>query len=124
MRPTSGRSRGRSRLLSCMDNVYTLRAVDVTFELQGQLFEWDAEKAAGNVRKHQVSFEKACEVFFDPFVRLVDASDQGEAREAAIGLTLDWSLLFVVHLIEQEDVIRIVSCRPATPSEKRDYEHE
>jgi len=98
--------------------------MDVTCELQGQIFEWDPEKAAANIAKHNVSFGQACEVFFDPFVRLVDASDQGEPREAAIGLTEDWALLFVVHVIRGEDTIRIIPARPATPSERRDYEHE
>jgi uncharacterized DUF497 family protein len=54
----------------------------------------------------------------------VDASDKSEAREAAIGLSEDWDLLFVVHVIRREDTIRILSARPATPSERRDYEHE
>lgn len=35
--------------------------MNVTYEIRGQLFEWDAEKAAFNLRKHRVSFEKACE---------------------------------------------------------------
>lgn len=105
-------------------NVYTFGPMDVLFELQGQVFEWDTEKASANLRKHHVSFEKACEVFFDPFVHLVDASDQDEPREAAIGLTEDWAPLFVVHVIRHEDTIRIISARPATPSERRDYEHE
>jgi hypothetical protein len=29
-------------------------------------FEWDAEKAATNLRKHGVSFEEAATVFDDP----------------------------------------------------------
>jgi uncharacterized protein len=98
--------------------------MDITYELQGQVFEWDAAKAAANLRKHHVSFERACEVFFDPFVHLIDASDNQESREAAIGLTEEWDLLFVVHVVRHEDTIRIVSARPATPSERRDYEHE
>jgi uncharacterized DUF497 family protein len=96
----------------------------VSYELHGQVFEWDAAKAALNLRKHNISFEQACEVFFDPFVRLVDASDSGEAREAAIGLTEDWSLLFVVHVVRDADTIRIVSARMATPTERNDYENE
>ena len=98
--------------------------MDATYELQGQVFEWDAAKAASNLRKHHVSFEKGCEVFFDPFVRLVDASDSQEAREAAVGFTEDWDLLFVVHIVRQGDTIRIISARPVTPSERRDYEYE
>jgi uncharacterized protein len=124
MRSPTKRPRRGLHLLPCVDNVYTLSREDVTFELQGQLFEWDAEKAAGNIRKHHVSFEKACEVFFDPFLRLVDTRERHEAREAAIGLALDWSLLFVVHVVRRGDTIRIISCRPATPAEKRGYEGE
>jgi uncharacterized protein len=107
-----------------MDNVYTLHRVNVTYEVHGQTFEWDSEKAAENLNKHQVSFERASEVFFDPFVVLVDASDEeaDETREAAIGLTEDWTLLFVVHVIRHEDTIRIISARPATPSERSEYE--
>jgi len=98
--------------------------MDIAFELRSQVFEWDPEKAAINSGKHHVSFEKACEVFFDPFVRFVDASDQGEPREAAIGLTEDWAPLYVVHVIRREDTIRIISARPATSSERRVYEYE
>ena len=105
-------------------NVYTLASVDVTYQLQGQFFEWDHEKAFANLRTHNVSFEKACEVFFDPFVAFVDASDDCEAREAAIGLSEDWDLLFVVHVVRHEDTIRIISARPATSSERRDHEHD
>jgi uncharacterized DUF497 family protein len=71
-----------------------------------------------------VSFEQACEVFLDPFLQIVDATDQDEAREAVIGMTEDWSLLFVVHVIRRQEVIRIISARPAAPSERRSYEHE
>lgn len=98
--------------------------MDTTFRLQGLTFEWDAKKAVANLRKHRVSFEQACEVFLDPFLQLADATDMREAREAAIGLTEDWSLLFVVHVIRRGDAIRIISARPATSSERRSYEHE
>lgn len=98
--------------------------MDVTYQIQGQIFEWDAEKAAANVRKHRISFEKACEVFFDPFIRLVDATDLGEVREAAIGLTEDWSLVFVVHVERRDDAIRIISARPATAEERKHYEDD
>ncbi|HVT58633.1 MAG TPA: BrnT family toxin [Thermoanaerobaculia bacterium] len=96
--------------------------MDLVYELQD--FEWDAEKAAANLRKHRLSLEKACEVFFDPFVRLVDAGEGHETREAAIGLTEDWNLLTVVHILRQGDILRIISARPATPSERTDYENE
>jgi uncharacterized DUF497 family protein len=108
-----------------MDNVYTLEAsMDVQYELYGQMFEWDVEKAAANLLKHHVSFEKACEAFFDPFLALIGASGDDETREAAIGLTEDWSLLVVVHVVRQANTLRIISARPATPPERRGYEDE
>ena len=30
-------------------------------------FDWDAKKAARNLRKHKVSFEEASSVFFDEY---------------------------------------------------------
>jgi hypothetical protein len=98
--------------------------MEVIYQLQGQLFEWDAEKAAVNLRKHHISFERACEIFFDPFVCLADATEGDEVRDAAIGLTEDWSLLFVVHAERLEDRIRIISARLATLQERRHYEHD
>lgn len=96
--------------------------MDVSFLFQGQRFVWDQEKASANMAKHGVSFESACEVFFDPFVRLEEADSEGESRDAAIGLVEDWTLLFVVHLFREESVIRIISARVATAQERRFYE--
>jgi len=53
--------------------------MDVHFTYAGQRFRWDAQKATSNLAKHGVRFEQACEVFFDPFVRFVDASAEDEA---------------------------------------------
>ena len=55
--------------------------VDITLTLRGQSFEWDAGKAASNFAKHGVAFPEACEVFFDPFFHLVDATAGEEVRE-------------------------------------------
>jgi len=35
--------------------------------------EWDAKKAAANVKQHGVSFEEASTVFFDPLSATGDA---------------------------------------------------
>ena len=49
-------------------------------------FTWDAEKARRNLAKHGVSFEKAKQVFFDPFLIVVeDCEIDGEIRYQAIG---------------------------------------
>jgi hypothetical protein len=91
------------------------------------MFEWDVDKAGANLLNHGISFEKACEVFFDPFVCVVDATDrEDEARDAAIGFCNDLTMLFVVHLVREGDeleLIRIVSARMATPQERDRYEN-
>ena len=93
-----------------------------TFKLNGISFEWDSEKAARNRLQHGVSFEIACEVFFDPFVRWLDATQSDEIRDAAVGRSRSQTLLFVVHVIHHEEVIRIISARRATTEERRIYE--
>jgi uncharacterized protein len=96
--------------------------MDICFLFHGQRFVWDSVKASSNAVKHGVTFETACQVFFDPFIHLKDATNDEEARDAAIGLTEDWTLLFVVHLLREGDTIRIISARPATAQERRIYE--
>jgi len=96
--------------------------MDICFLYHGQRFVWDSEKASSNAGKHGVSFEVACQVFFDPFIRIEDASAGGEQRDAAIGMAEDWTLLFVVHMLREGDTIRIISARLATAQERRAYE--
>ena len=59
--------------------------MDIYFLYRGQRFVWDAEKASSNANKHGVRFETACEVFFDPFLRVEDATVDEELRDA-----VDW----------------------------------
>ena len=51
-------------------------------------FEWDNKKAASNIIKHGISFEQACDAFFDPFCRTVDATDdeEDELRDGLIDI--------------------------------------
>ena len=96
----------------------------VRFTLQGIQFEWDAKKAALNQTKHGVDFEQACEVFFDPFLRVVDTDDETEeTREDVLGMTRTWQLLLVVF-VERGETFRIISARRATRMERRLYEDQ
>lgn len=96
--------------------------MDRWLQLQGINFVWDEQKARANLKKHGVSFEQAAEAFFDPFLRLVDASTEGEGRDAIIGMDSLWILLYVVHVAFEEDHIRIISARRATAPERKSYE--
>jgi len=89
-------------------------------------FEWDPNKAALNLRRHQVSFEEAMEAFFD--VNAVDEFDEehsfDEDRYNLIGLS-SRRLLFVVYAeysVEEEVMIRIISARKAEGKYRRLYE--
>lgn len=62
--------------------------MEVDFELRGVRFRWNAEKARQNLATHGVTFEQAAQVFFDPFVRYVDASREGDERDGASGRIL------------------------------------
>ena len=93
------------------------------YELNGIQFEWDSRKADTNFQKHGLSFEAACEAFFDPFIRVVDVEDvDEESRESIIGMTVAWRLLYVVYIIRNEEKFRIISARPVTKSERKRYE--
>lgn len=98
--------------------------MNVSYSLDEIEFEWERRKAAANLLKHRVSFETACEAFFDPFLCVVDAGvSEGEQREAVIGLTVDWRLLYVVYVL-RGDVVRIISARLAEKSEREFYENQ
>jgi len=95
--------------------------MDITFELNGDSFVWNATKARKNLRKHGVRFEEAAGVFSDPAFVLVQAPRNDEAREAAIGFDLVGRLLYVVHIEVEEAYIRIISARRAEPQEEQTY---
>jgi uncharacterized DUF497 family protein len=97
--------------------------MDTRFVLHGIPFIWDENKARANPRQHDgITFEQAAEAFFDPFVKVVDASRNEEARDAIIGMDTRWNLLFVVHIELEQDAIRIISARKATRKERAYYE--
>jgi uncharacterized DUF497 family protein len=98
--------------------------MEIEFELNGVLFRWNAEKEQSNTRKHDgITFKRAAQVFFDPFVIGDDASRNGEAREAAIGVDFDFRVLYVVHIEIEDDYIRIISARKAESPERKRYEN-
>lgn len=98
--------------------------MNVKYTLHNIVFEWDSEKAAVNLRKHNVTFELACEAFFDPFVCYLDEEIVGtELREKIVGLTTTWLLLYIVYVM-RDDAIRIVSARLVTNAEREVYENQ
>ncbi len=96
--------------------------MDVYVIVRGVSFVWDSDKASANLAKHRVSFDEACEVFFDPLAVFEDASVPEENRLAVIGTELNGRLLYVVHVVREDERIRIISARDADAKVRRDYE--
>jgi uncharacterized protein len=86
-------------------------------------FEWDDEKASENLTKHGVSFSEASTVFADPLSRTIidPLHSKAEERLIVVGESGLQHTLVVVHTY-RGDVIRIISARRATSSERKDYE--
>jgi uncharacterized DUF497 family protein len=86
-------------------------------------FEWDEDKAAANLAKHNLSFEEAATVFADPVAAVFDdeAHSIDEHREIIIGSSASGRLL-VVCFTERPPAIRIISARKATKRERKAHE--
>ena len=88
-------------------------------------FERDARKAAGNLRKHKVSFMEAATVFGDFLSTTAPdpAHSLDEHRYITVGFSNVGRLLMVAH-VERGHHIRIISARTLTASERSAYENK
>ncbi len=86
-------------------------------------FEWDAAKAAANVRKHGVSFDEASTVFGDPFALIAGDPRHSvdEPRFAIIGISANHRLITAMFT-ERGARVRLISARRATRRERSSYE--
>ena len=86
-------------------------------------FEWDPEKAAKNLFKHGISFNEAARVFLDRYsLTTSDPRHSGEEqRFLELGMSEEGQILVVSFTLRGE-VVRIISCRLARPSERKRYE--
>lgn len=86
-------------------------------------FEWDANKAKTNLAKHQASFQEATTVFGDSVSLTIPdpTHSQAESRFVILGRSHQGRILVVVHT-ERGDNIRIISARPASRRERKNYE--
>lgn len=86
-------------------------------------FEWDAGKASSNRKKHGVAFEEATTAFYDSLSKTIPdpLHSEGEQRLVLIGQSSVRRLIVVVH-VDRGSRIRLVSARPATRKERKQYE--
>jgi len=86
------------------------------------IFEWDEQKNQSNIRKHGIGFEDASKVIGQSNLSYFDVDNSlNEERYVEIGFS-DGRLLTVVFVELGDDVIRIISARPASLLEEKRYE--
>lgn len=87
------------------------------------IFDWDEDKNLKNFRKHGVLFDEAKTLWRD--LSAIDYLDDiylvSEERYIRVGLSIKLRLLAVVFC-ENDQVVRIISCRKATHAEEKMYE--
>ena len=90
-------------------------------------FEWYNRESKENIKKHNISFDEAKEVFEDPLhIAILDERfNYFEERWITLGKTNKQKLLVVANLYfddNDEEVVRIICAREATKHEQRQYE--
>ncbi len=91
----------------------------------GIVFEWDVTKAKSNTVKHGVTFEEATTIFGDNRSITIDnpLRTVHEKRFVTIGTSAKKRIIVVVHT-ERGEKIRIISARPASRKERKQYNYE
>ena len=88
-------------------------------------FEWDANKAQTNLRKHGIAFREAATTFRDPLSNTVFDPDHSieEDRYITMGTSATGRILIVAHT-DRGGRVRLISARELTRAERKVYESE
>ena len=87
-------------------------------------FEWDKRKEKANIKKHGISFDEACTVFYDEnAIQYFDPDhSENEDRLILLGISFKLRITIVCHCFRESDtVIRIISARKADSDEENEY---
>ena len=87
-------------------------------------FSWDETKNQANILKHGVSFEDAQRVFLDDYAIEFDDFGHSDEEERFLLLGMDDKnrILMICHCYrESRDVVRLISARRTTKSERKHY---
>jgi hypothetical protein len=83
-------------------------------------FEWDEDKAASNVVKHGVYFERAILIFDSERIEQIDDRESyGEERIIALG-RVGMEVYRVVYT-QRGDILRMISAQKASKHERENY---
>ena len=85
--------------------------------------EWDDDKERKNIRKHGISFSEAVTALEDDPAITIEDNHPAEIRFITLGMDAAGRVLVVVFTYRGE-MIRIISARKATATERAVYESE
>jgi uncharacterized DUF497 family protein len=83
--------------------------------------EWNAHKAAVNLKKHGIDFADAAVALEDQNALTIEDDYRHEQRFKTLALGPNLKVLVVLHAPRDPDTIRIISARKADRAEARQY---
>ena len=83
-------------------------------------YQWDRNKAATNLNKHNIDFADAVSIFSDDLAITIFDDRFEEERFVTIGIDCFKRILVVVYTMRDNE-IRFISPRKATRKERRQY---
>lgn len=85
--------------------------------------DWDPNKAADNLREHEVAFAEAATVLTDDYAMTREDTDSfGERRFVTLGMSATGAMLVVVFTHREPDIYRIISAWKANKPQRKLYE--
>ncbi len=84
-------------------------------------YKWDKSKAQENIKKHGIDFADAVIALEDENGLTIEDNDAYEQRYKTLGMGSILKILFVVHVEQDENCIRIISARKADSKEIKQY---
>ena len=88
------------------------------------MYVWDERKRKSNLKKHGLDFRDACLVYENPDKCTYDASRGEEYRLMDVALAVVKGRLLTLVYAEQDDVVRVISFRNASRTERKQYEED
>ena len=82
---------------------------------------WDPKKAKVNLKKHGVDFTDAAVALEDENALTILDTAEGEYRYNTLARGPSSNVLYVVHIEQDEETVRIISARSAEASERNQY---
>ena len=88
------------------------------------MFVWDEAKRESNLKKHGLDFKDAYLVYENPDKCTYESSRGDEDRLMDIAFAVVKGRLLTLVYVERGDEVRVISFRPASREERKQYEED